>query len=298
MHAADGEDYELLDAGDGAKLERFGGAVTVRPAPQAAGPRRDPRTWEKAHARFDAAGGWTFAASIPDPWVVEANGVRHLLAPAAAGQVGVFPETFALRDRLAAAVRRRVAAGAPAAPRVLDLFAHAGGASLVAARAGANVVCVDASRSAIAGARRNAAFNDLASAPIRWIVEDARTWVARERRRGARYEAILLDPPSFGRAEGAPPWKIERDLPPLLEECAAILSDAPLLVLATAHTAGMEAGHLARLLARALGARPGRPEEGALALTARSGAALASGIFALQTFGVDSPVLSNPGAPR
>lgn len=282
-------DYELLDAGDGEKLERFGALVVARPSPASRAPRFAAALWSAAAARFTPDGGWRVTASPPDPWIVEANDVRFHLALGDGGQVGYFPEFASLRAELARAVASRVAEevtppSTKLPPRVLDLFAYTGGTSLALAKAGARVVTIDASRTAIAAARRNATENDLSSAPTRWIVEDACMWVARERRRGTVYDVVCLDPPSFGRAPGGREFRLERDLDALLEDCAALLSERPIALVATAHTEGWTADHLAAAVDRALALRSGRTEAGPLELVATSGARLAAGIFARRTF--------------
>jgi 23S rRNA (cytosine1962-C5)-methyltransferase len=203
--------------------------------------------------------------------------------------VGWFPEKTALVDALAALVSR--------AASVLHLFAYTGAATLALARAGARVTHVDAASSAVAWARRNATRNDLAERPIRWIVEDAARWVARETRRGAQYDAILLDPPSFGRGGGKRSWRMERDLEPLLTASTALLSDDPLFVALTAHTEGMSSADLAEALDRALANRSGHTRHGGIELAASSGARLPAGVFAWRAFGVDFPRRVKRGEP-
>ncbi|HXG26550.1 MAG TPA: class I SAM-dependent methyltransferase, partial [Candidatus Binatia bacterium] len=206
--------YELLDAGDGRRLERFGRRVVDRPAPAALEARRDFHAWRASDLRFDPGRGWT-AAGKPvepagdEPWVLVVDGLRLELRPTDSGGLGLYPEHAANLAWVADRVRERVAArsatgeardaGSVDPPAVLHLFAHTGLLTLAAARAGAAVAHVDAARGAVEWARRNAALSGLEDRPVRWLVDDAAAFVAREARRGRRYDGIVLDPPSFGR---------------------------------------------------------------------------------------------------
>jgi 23S rRNA (cytosine1962-C5)-methyltransferase len=275
--------YELIDAGGGARLERFGAHITDRPHGGATGERRAPERWADADLRFDRDGGWSgpgLAAAL-EGWTANIGGVTLLLRPTEAGQVGCFPEHAAmlpwLRDRID--VRRGTAPDDSPAPRVLHLFAYSGLATVAMAGAGAAVVDVDSARPAVAWARRNAAANGLEEAPIRWLVDDAPRFVARERRRGNRYDGIVLDPPTYGHGASGRPWRLEAGLDPLLVDCRAILS-ADGFILLTAHTEHVAEDQITERLARAL-RRPIRElESGALHLDATSGASLALGVFA------------------
>jgi len=272
-------DYELLDLEDGRKLERFGPVSIVRPAPAARGPRSVPAAWDGATAEFvanGASGGWRRADALPEPWVVRCGGFEYRLRASPSGQVGLFPEQVALRERVA----RALGPGA----RVLNLFAYTGGGTLAAAAAGADVVHVDAARGVVAWARENAERNGLADAPIRWIVDDAERFVGREARRGARYEAILLDPPSFGRGPRGEVWKIEKDLAKLLGSCRALLSEKPRCVLVTAHTRAWRPRDLRGLVDAAFGDRPGETEAGGLEVRSASDGVLRAGVFAWRRF--------------
>ncbi|MAF26831.1 MAG: class I SAM-dependent methyltransferase [Gemmatimonadota bacterium] len=278
--------YELLDAGDGARLERFGAVATVRPAPAARASRlAPPDAWTAADAVYHPGdrgkgGAWEARGTLPDPWAVRSAGLRMRLRLAPSGQVGLFPEQEALRERIGALLHAQAAAlGEP--PRVLNLFAYTGGTTLAAAAAGARVAHVDAARGVVSWARENAALNALDSAPIRWIADDARRFVTREARRGRRYDAVLLDPPTFGRGTKGESWKIERDLPGLLEACASLLSGPQSLLLLTAHTTGWRAGRLSRSLRDAFSRLPIRVESGTMELAAVSGARLPAGCWAI-----------------
>jgi 23S rRNA (cytosine1962-C5)-methyltransferase len=268
------DDYTLVDAGDGARLERCGPYLIDRPAPGAVEARRDPTAWADANLRFDRDGGWTGSAlpAAVNGWSVRLAGVTVGLRPTAAGQLGCFPEHATLLPWLHDRVRSR--STHDRRPEVLNLFASTGLVTLAAAAAGAAVVHVDASRPAVAWARDNARLNDLEGAPIRWLVEDAATFAAREARRGRLYDGIVLDPPSYGHGAGRT-WRIERDLPALLATLRSILVDDG-FVLLTAHTTGLEGEELAALLE----GFPGQTTAGPLTLTAASGARLRLGTWA------------------
>jgi 23S rRNA (cytosine1962-C5)-methyltransferase len=266
------EDYALLDSGEGRKLERYGPVTVVRPEPQCWWrPRLGPDEWAAADAVFDPAdeedaGRWKLARPAPETWPLSwgagAWGEVKLLARLTPFRhLAFFPEQAAnwavLRDRLAALQGRK---------RVLNLFGYTGVASLAAAAAGAEVTHVDASRKAVGWARENAALSGMDGRPIRWIVEDARRYVQREVRRGSRYEAIILDPPKYGRGPTGEVWRLFEDLPGLLADCAALLSDEADMMLLNAYAARISGLSLAHLMAEALPGRGGKIDWGELAL--------------------------------
>jgi len=292
-HAA----HELIDAGGGRRLERFGELIVDRPAPMAEDPPRDPEAWSATDLRFDRYVGWTSVADgEPQPWVVEDRDLRFELRPTETGQVGLFPEQApnrawirrAIADTIASAVPSGVSgdgppvdAGVIAAPAlsVLNLFAYTGAMTLAAAATGATVAHVDGSRPAVAWARHNAELSGLADRPIRWLVDDVETFVLREIRRGRRYDAVILDPPSYGHGSRGSTWRLEDRLDPLLDACAELTGDDPVFVLLTAHTPGFGPDRLAEALAGAFGRRPSEVEAGELGLQARSGAHLRLGAW-------------------
>jgi len=260
-------EYELLDSGNGSKLERFGEVSLARPCAQAIWEPQRPELWGRATARFDREDGlnWHGREAVPKSWVVPINGIRMKLSTTDFGHLGVFPETRGLWDWITA--RLQAAAPAPGGEplNVLNLFAYSGGATLAAARAGAAVCHLDAAAGMVEWARENAALNGLQQAPIRWIVDDVTKFLGREVRRGRKYDAILLDPPSFGRGKKGELYKIEQDLLATLKSCRAVLSDRPVFVLLTCHTPGLSPTILQNLLRQVFG--EGRLECGEMLLS-------------------------------
>ncbi len=273
------DDYALLDAGAGARLERFGPVVTDRPHAGALEPRRDPSRWRTADLRFERDRGWVARDGQPlEPWSIHVHGLELGLRPTEAGQVGLFPEHAAMLDWLGARVADRLVKDA-LAPTVLHLFAYTGLSTLALARAGAAVAHVDASRPTVAWARENAARNGLVEHPVRWLVDDATGFVAREARRGRRYDGLIADPPSYGHGgPGARAWRIEVDLPALLATARGIVADDG-FVLLTAHTPSLGPDRLGEALADAFGSA-GAVETGTLGIDSEAGGRLELGAFA------------------
>ncbi|HWB01281.1 MAG TPA: class I SAM-dependent methyltransferase, partial [Pirellulales bacterium] len=241
-------DYELLDFGQGRKLERFGAVTVDRPSPAADRFEQcEPERWPQATMRFEretaAQGRWTPAQPAISPWTIATGATTLELRTTDSGQVGVFPEQADnwrwIAERVRQADQARQAeqgrhAGRPL--NVLNLFAYTGASTLAAAVAGAAVAHVDAARSAVNWARANAAHSGLVERPIRWIVEDARAFVRRELKRGRSYDAVVLDPPSYGHGSGGQSWQFDRDLPGLLDDCRTLTGPEPAFVLLSSHT--------------------------------------------------------------
>lgn len=277
-------DYELLDSGNQRKLERFGEWVLDRPASQAVWrPQHGAELWGRAHAVFDRSEGhkWTGKSNLPESWVVEVAGLRFRLSGTDFGHLGIFPEQRSqwawLKEICAAACTVR-----GEAIRVLNLFAYSGGSTLAAAAGGAAVCHLDASRGMVQWARENAALSGLGERPIRWMAEDVFKFLAREERRGNRYDGIVLDPPSFGRGTRGEVFKIEEQIGGLLDQCVRLLSPTPSFILLSAHTPGFSPVVLHNLLADAL-RTVSRPEltHGEMLLTGAEGVfALPSGAYA------------------
>lgn len=264
-------DYALLDSGGGRKLERYGPYKVVRPEPQCWWSPRDPDAFAHADAVFDPddedeAGRWRFAAKAIETFPLAWRDTRFTGRFTPFRHLAFFPEQAAnwqwLDRRL-----RSLGSTRPAAPRVLNLFGYTGVASLACAAAGAKVTHVDASKKSVAWARENAGHSGMAGAPIRWIVEDARKYVAREVRRGSKYQGIILDPPKYGRGPDGEVWRLFEDMPGLLKDCAALLADDADFLLLNAYAARISGISLAHLMREAIGERGGRIDWGELALS-------------------------------
>ena len=278
------EDYELVDSGDGRKLERFGKYVLARPCSQAMWrPCRSEAEWARADASFDREDGntWHGRANLPKEWQIETAGIRFKLGGTDFGHLGIFPEQRAqwrwIREKVKAKVegeRRKIS--------VLNLFAYSGGSTMAAALGGAEVCHLDASKGMVEWARENARLNGLQDHPIRWIVDDAHKFMKREIRRGRKYDAIVLDPPTFGRGAGGEMYKIERDLKETLSLVKELLSEKPLFVLFSSHTPGLSEIVAKNILSQLFPAA--RLESGEMLL---EGASLAcpSGIYCRAVFG-------------
>ena len=270
--------YELLDFGDGRRLERFGSFCVDRPCPTAESQSRTaPQPWQPADAHFTrtgpATGRWQSTRDFSPEWTISHGTVVLELKLVDSGQVGVFPEQAANWDWIAA---QQAAATHPL--RILNLFAYTGGSTLAAAAAGATVVHVDAARTAVAWARRNAERSDLAGAPIRWIVDDALKFARRECKRGSEYDAVILDPPSYGHGAGGEAWRLDQHLPELLELCGHLTARRRRFLLLTCHTPEYPAKRLQSLCADAFGTAAGRLTAGPMVLTTAGGQQLPSGV--------------------
>lgn len=285
-------DYELLDCGDGLKLERFGPYTFVRPEVQAMWRRALPeKTWQSAHAVFRAAaeengGHWDFKKKVAEKWEMgydlpsrtsflgegESKSRLRFWAMTTPGRhLGVFPEAAAHWDFVVDLAQK---AGRPL--RVLNLFGYTGLASLAAAAAGAQVAHVDASKKSVAWARENQALSGLSGRPVRWIVDDALKFVQREGRRGVKYDGILLDPPKFGRGPKGEVWEVYQSLPDLFSACRAVLSDHPLFVVTTIYAVKASAVHIGQALEEVMKGFGGKVESGELVTREKSAGRLLS----------------------
>ena len=232
------QDFELLDCSNGEKLERWGDVLLIRPDPQAIWdtPRRDAR-WNECNARYhrsESGGGSWSKGRLPESWQVHYGELTFNVKPMNFKHTGLFPEQASNWDWASDRIRR---AGREIS--VLNLFAYTGAATVACAKAGASVCHVDAARGMVAWGRENAASSGLADAPIRWIVDDCAKFVEREIRRGRRYDAIIMDPPSYGRGPGGEVWKLEQNLWPFVSLVAGVLSDDPLFVIINSYTTGL-----------------------------------------------------------
>ena len=240
MRAADRwQDYELLDASRGERLERWGDIILIRPDPQILWdtPRKDPR-WKQAHARYHRSntggGQWERYRPIPDSWQITYDDLIFALKPMGFKHTGLFPEQAVNWDKMGSLIRKE---NRPI--RVLNLFGYTGGATLACVAAGAHVTHVDASKGMVAWGKENAVSSGLADRPMRWLVDDCGKFVQRELRRGNTYDGILMDPPSYGRGPGGEVWKLEEQIYPLVAECVKLLSDDPLFFLINSYTTGL-----------------------------------------------------------
>lgn len=261
-------DYEILDASKGEKLERWGDYLLIRPDPQVIWDTpRSARGWKHCNAHYhrSAKGGgeWEFF-DLPKQWRIRYGELTFNLKPFAFKHTGIFPEQAANWDWFGRLIRH---AGRPV--KVLNLFAYTGGATLAAAAAGAAVTHVDASKGMVTWARENAASSGLDRAPIRWIVDDCVKFVQREIRRQNRYDAVIMDPPSYGRGPKGEIWKIEEAVHPLISLCARLLSDNPLFFLVNSYTTGLAPAVLTYMIATELKSLGGdvRSEEIGLPVT-------------------------------
>lgn len=278
------DSYALLDSGAGRKLERFGRFVLSRPCSQAVWtPQLSEAEWKRADAVFMREGDtkWTFPSrSIAETWHVEVSGIRFKISPTDFGHLGIFPEQEDfwswIQTTIQEAKQKR-----KEEIHVLNLFAYSGGSTLAAAKAGAHVCHLDASKGMVTWARENAALNHLEAAPVRWIVEDVGKFLLREVRRGRRYDAIILDPPSFGRGSQGEVFKIEEHLLEILKQCRALLSDRPLFILFSCHTPGFTPLVMRHLLAQMMTGLGGVIDEGEMYLAgAKEVLPLPSGTYA------------------
>ena len=232
------KDYAVLDCGGGEKIERWGNQILQRPDPQAIWPRdKDCKVWNKPNAiyhRSNAGGGKWEIRKLPEQWAIHYGDLTFQLKPMSFKHTGLFPEQAANWDFIDKMIRH---AGRPI--NVLNLFAYTGGATLAAAKAGASVTHVDASKGMVTWAKENAHSSGLSDAPIRWIVDDCVKFVEREIRRGNHYDAIIMDPPSYGRGPKGEIWKIEDAIHPLVKLCVQLLSDDPLFFLINSYTTGL-----------------------------------------------------------
>ena len=237
--ASEWKDYEVIDTGDGEKLERWKNIILRRPDPQAIWPKQRPELWGKADAHYhrSAKGGgeWEFFKKLPDRWTVQYGELEFYVRPTGFKHTGLFPEQAVNWDWMAGLIRK---AGRPI--RVLNLFGYTGGATCACAAAGAKVTHVDAAKGMVQWAGENRKLSEIDETSVRWIIDDALKFVQREERRGNRYEGILMDPPSYGRGPGGEVWKLENELFGLVQACEKVLADDALFMLINSYTTGLQ----------------------------------------------------------
>lgn len=251
------KDYEVIDCSKGEKLERWGDYILVRPDPQVIWdtPRKE-KGWHKMNAHYHRSkkggGEWEFF-DLPQQWSIHYRNLTFQLKPFSFKHTGLFPEQAANWDWFSELIKK---AGRPV--KVLNLFAYTGGATIAAAAAGASITHVDASKGMVTWAKENAASSGLTDAPIRWIVDDCVKFVEREIRRGNHYDAIIMDPPSYGRGPKGEIWKIEESIHPLVKLCAQLLVEKPLFFLINSYTTGLQPAVLSYLIGTELKRFPGK----------------------------------------
>lgn len=265
LEAKNWKDYELLDSGDGLKLERFGKYIFSRPESQAMWKRSlNASEWQNAHALFqpsgeESGGHWDFKKKVEEKWVMNYADLKFWAMTTPGRHLGVFPEVASHWDFMADSI-----SGHGSRPNILNLFGYTGLASLAAASAGASVTHVDASKKSVAWARENQTLSGLADKSIRWIVEDAVKYVQREAKRGVKYDGIILDPPKFGRGPKGEIWEVYKSLPNLLEMCRQCLSDNPLFVIVTVYAVRASAIHVAQAVDEMMKKYKGEVDSGEL----------------------------------
>jgi 23S rRNA (cytosine1962-C5)-methyltransferase len=253
FYAKDWNDYELLDTGSGEKLERWGTYILRRPDPQIIWPLdKETGAWLKADAHYhrssSGGGEWQYRNDLPERWTIRYDDkLSFYIKPTGFKHTGLFPEQAInwkwMIDKIQSA-RRPI--------RVLNLFAYTGGASVACAYAGADVCHVDASKGVVNWAKENLHLSGLGERPVRFITDDVFKFVQREQRRGSKYDAIIMDPPSYGRGPNGETWKLEDDLFPFIETCMSIMSDNPLFMLINSYTTGISSTVLQNILTIAM----------------------------------------------
>jgi len=285
LESPEWEDYELLDSGEGEKLERYGPYILIRPEPEAVWHKGLPaKAWGAAQAAFrpsaeEMGGHWEMLSKIPDGWTMGYKGMRFQVQLGASRHVGIFPEQASQWDWLQAQI-----AGAGYPLRVLNLFGYTGLATLAAAQAGAQVTHVDASRKVIGWARLNQKLSGLEDQPIRWIVDDALKFVQREARRGVQYDGLILDPPKFGRGPKGEVWEFYKLIPELLQACRRLMSSQAKFVVLTAYAVKASALTLYYAIWEMMRSLGGEVSAGEVVLSEKSaGRAVSMAIYARWT---------------
>ena len=246
------KDYEVIDTGDGEKLERWGRVILSRPDPQAIWPKQAPEKWARADATYHRSprggGEWEFHKTLPDKWTVGYRDLKFYVHPTNFKHTGLFPEQAVNWDWM----REKITARGGRV-KILNLFGYTGGATVACARAGAHVTHVDAAKGMVQWAGDNRRLSDIPEENVRWIVDDALKFVEREARRGSFYDGILMDPPSYGRGPKGEIWKLEDELFGLVSACARVLSEKPLFMLVNSYTTGLQPAVIHNMLAMTAG---------------------------------------------
>ena len=269
------DQYELLDFGDGEKLEKFAGTLVRRDCPAANRPKANPQIWNQRCLTFsrDSKQGWMNLDLLPVDWAIQWNRLRLLLQPTPFGHLGVFAEQAQNWDWI------QPSKGSMEGLHAINLFAYTGATTLALAAAGAAVTHVDSARTVVQWARRNAAASGLGDAPIRWIIDDALSFVGREIKRGKHYDIVVADPPSFGHGVKRQGWKIDRDMTELLRRLAVLTQGRTKMALVTGHSVGLGPLELADEVAREFGLKRKMLMTGEMDLETVAGSRLSSGYY-------------------
>ena len=278
------KDYSVIATGDGYKLERWGGFTLLRPDPQVIWrAQRDLFAYPNIHAVYHRSekggGGWEYRKPLPESWNISYHDLPFKVKPMGFKHTGLFPEQAVNWERTGNLVKN-----AGRKIKVLNLFAYTGGATVALAKAGAEVTHVDAAKGMVERAGENARLSGITSG-IRYIVDDCKKFVQREIRRGNRYDAIVMDPPSYGRGPGGELWKIETELYPFVELCSAVLSDDPLFFLINSYTTGLQPAVLKNILSLCLGGRGGNIDAYEVGLPTEEGICLPCGAGGIYVHG-------------
>ena len=277
------KDYSIIATGDGMKLERWNDVYLLRPDPQVIWPERiQMSAYKSLNAIYNRSesggGGWKILKKMPQEWTVSYGDLNFLVKPMGFKHTGLFPEQAVNWDRM-----RELISNAGRPVNVLNLFAYTGGATVACLAAGASVCHVDASKGMVERAGENVRLSGLKDKPVRFIIDDCKKFVQREIRRGRKYDAIIMDPPSYGRGPNGEMWKIESELYPLVELCTEVLSDNPLFFLINSYTTGLQPMVLKNILTLTVGSKfPGEVEAYEVGIKTEEGIALpcgASGLF-------------------
>ena len=274
------EDYEILDMANGEKLERWGNIYLVRPDPQIIWKDKSfPEKWNKANARYNRSssggGGWNYKKKLPDSWQIKYKDLTFNIKPMGFKHTGIFPEQAVNWDWMIDKIK-----GEKREIKVLNLFAYTGGATVACLSAGASVCHVDSSKGMVAWAKENVQSSGLGDKPVRFIIDDVTKFVQREIRRGNTYDAIIMDPPSYGRGKNGEVWQFESGLEDLVELCTNVLSDNPLFFLINSYTTGISSKVLENILYLKIKRKNGKISSGEIGLPMTdSGLVLPAGIF-------------------
>ena len=276
----DWKDYEILDMANGEKLERWGNIYLVRPDPQIIWKDKSfPEKWSKANARYNRSssggGGWNYKKKLPDSWQIKYKDLTFNIKPMGFKHTGLFPEQAVNWDWMIDKIK-----GEKREIKVLNLFAYTGGATVACLSAGASVCHVDSSKGMVAWAKENVQSSGLSDKPVRFIIDDVTKFVQREIRRGNTYDAIIMDPPSYGRGKNGEVWQFESGLEDLVELCTNVLSDNPLFFLINSYTTGISSKVLENILSLKIKRKNGKISSGEIGLPMTdSGLVLPAGIF-------------------